>query len=265
MRSWRGFGAGLGIGSAGGALVARKMQAGEGGNAIAKAGKHAKSGRLVARSVEGNHLTKTGAALTGVAAAGGVIGAAASRNRKVAKADQSKPSRGRLAAGTLFPGFHGAIAGKKGRKLGATGVELGSGVAGSVAGSLVGLGAHVASDGRIPAGMPVARWAGNATGANMATRHNQMKGRYKTEPVTKSMTVLPTRVTFSQARNPLGQFASHATDVKIVHANPARAVDGRLVEAHGKSGLFPARTARDRTRPPHSASPNGAAIGHRLT
>ena len=43
--------------------------------------------------------------------------------------EKSNPSFGRVATGALFPGWHGAVAGKKGRKLEAAAWELGGGIA----------------------------------------------------------------------------------------------------------------------------------------
>lgn len=65
---------------------------------------------------------------------------------EVAKQDSSSPSTGRLVAGGVFPGFHGAVAGKKGKKLEAAGHEVvpslvgGAvlGPPGSIAGGMIG-------------------------------------------------------------------------------------------------------------------------------
>jgi hypothetical protein len=62
------------------------------------------------------------------------------------KAKQQPPSAGRLASGAVFPGWHGAIAGKRGkaRKLKAAGVELGGAMVVPYVGG--GLGTLVAHD-----------------------------------------------------------------------------------------------------------------------
>lgn len=50
------------------------------------------------------------------------------------KADRSHATPGRVLTGAFAPGFHGAVAGKKGKKLRAAGYEVGGGVAGTLVG-----------------------------------------------------------------------------------------------------------------------------------
>lgn len=55
--------------------------------------------------------------------------------------DEKHASHGRLATGALLPGFHGAVAGKRGKKLRSAGSELGGSLIGSAIpgpGNLVG-------------------------------------------------------------------------------------------------------------------------------
>lgn len=78
-----------------------------------------------------------------------------------------KVSGGRLATGGLFPGYHGAIAGKKGHKLKAVGHEVLGGMAGGVV-----------------AGPP-----GTVAGAAIGTKMAHDKGYYKPQAVKKSDTV----------------------------------------------------------------------------
>jgi len=45
--------------------------------------------------------------------------------------DEKHATHGRLAAGALLPGYHGAVAGKRGKKLRAAGSEVGGAFLGS--------------------------------------------------------------------------------------------------------------------------------------
>jgi len=86
----------------------------------------------------------------------------------VAKADtKEKASAGRYATGAVFPGWHGAVAGRKGKKLRAAGNEYGGAVVG-------GIGAAA-----ITRGNPYASSAGQMIGAAGGVRRNQRKGYYK--------------------------------------------------------------------------------------
>lgn len=68
----------------------------------------------------------------------------------VEKKDRESPSGGRYAAAAMWPGLHGAIAGKKGDKLKAAGTEFGSAVVGGAVAPGVGVfpgamvGTHIA-------------------------------------------------------------------------------------------------------------------------
>lgn len=142
--------------------------------------KDAKLRRIAATRTGG----KNAAVLAGVGAAVGTA-AAIHHNKKVSKAmtvsafgvdhgyeiskskknPQPPASVGRVVTGTMFPGIHGAIAGKKGSKLKAAGTEFGLGTAGMVAGALT-HNARVAELGS---------YAGSAGG----TAISQRKGWYK--------------------------------------------------------------------------------------
>jgi hypothetical protein len=101
---------------------------------------------------------------------------------------QPKASRGRMAAGTLLPGYHGAIAGRQGKKLRAAGNEVGRGMAGTVlggtAGALAGaaVGSRLGPEGKA-AGALTGYYAGGTTGGYMGTHSGtkaaQRKGYYK--------------------------------------------------------------------------------------
>lgn len=102
----------------------------------------------------------------------------------VSKADQKQPSTGRVVTTALLPGYHGAVAGKKGRKLGAVGSEVGHAMAGGLAGSTL---AAVATRGKSLNAARIGNVAGGYAGAARAAHTNQAKGRYKPEPVGKSL------------------------------------------------------------------------------
>lgn len=86
---------------------------------------------------------------------------------------QPKASQGRLAAGWAAPGLHGAVAGKKGRKLRAAGNEIGGTVLGSAAG---GLAAGVLTRGK---GAAFGSAAGSGVGAVAGTARAQKQGHFK--------------------------------------------------------------------------------------
>jgi len=86
------------------------------------------------------------------------------------------PSGGRYAAAMLGGPLHGAVAGKKGRKLGAFGTEIGGSLAGQTAGTVLGLAS------RNPALAREAGMAGHYGGAAGAVALNQRSGRYKPQP-----------------------------------------------------------------------------------
>lgn len=97
----------------------------------------------------------------------------------VGKADEDhgRPSRGRVATTVAFPGYHGAAAGKKGRKVGAVGSEIGHSLAGSALGATTGA---VLTRGRMYPTM-AGSYLGGFTGSARAAHTNQRKGRYKDE------------------------------------------------------------------------------------
>jgi hypothetical protein len=111
---------------------------------------------------------------------------------EVGKADNDKASGGRYAAGIAFPGYHGAVAGRKGKKLAATGSEVGHTVAGQVGGAAAGgaVGALAGAAFRNPKagagiGAGLGNLGGSVAGRAKAVQSNQAKGRYKPQ-VSKS-------------------------------------------------------------------------------
>lgn len=110
----------------------------------------------------------------------------------VSKADQPKASGGRQAAGYFFAGTHGAVAGKKGKKLKAVGSEVGHTMAGSYGGAAGGAAAGAALGAAVGHGRPSAKVGaivgytaggigGGIAGARRGVNSNQAKGRYKRE------------------------------------------------------------------------------------
>jgi hypothetical protein len=109
---------------------------------------------------------------------------------EVAKAsERKKASPGRQALGAFFPGIHGAVAGRDGRKAKAAGNEIGGNLLGSVpgrvmtraAGAAAGRGKVTAALG-LAAGGNVATGAGSLGGGLVGTRRAQREGHYKPEP-----------------------------------------------------------------------------------
>jgi len=107
--------------------------------------------------------------------------------RGVSKADKSKgnASFGRHVATQVFPGIHGAVAGRPGKKLRSTVTEAGTGIGGGIAGGAVGgaVGALV-SRGR-PAGAAIGGVVGGQAGgrgwlAHQTNRNNRL-GRYSAQ------------------------------------------------------------------------------------
>ena len=86
---------------------------------------------------------------------------------------QKKASGGRLAAGYLFPGTHGAVAGKKGHKLRAAGNEVGGTIGGSLAGGIAG--AALTHGKATSAGAAI----GSGAGAVAGTARAQKQGHFK--------------------------------------------------------------------------------------
>jgi hypothetical protein len=115
----------------------------------------------------------------------------------VEKADEPKASAGRQVLGTVFPGGHGAIAGRKGKKLRAAGNEMGGSIAGSTvgAGAAYGIGRALRGGAiknrRAAAGLAAVGGAlgagGGYAGASLGTTRAQRKGYYKPQDVEKGM------------------------------------------------------------------------------
>jgi len=89
--------------------------------------------------------------------------------------DNGRPSGGRYAAGWAFPGLHGAVAGKKGKKLAAAGSELGHTAGGSLGGAAIGA---AVSRGKLTS---LGAAAGSTAGSLQGVKASQRKGRYKVE------------------------------------------------------------------------------------
>ena len=110
------------------------------------------------------------------------------RKSKVTKDESSQPSSGRLALGTLVPGLHSAIAGKKKHKLRAFGNEWGGSMAGSLPGTALSVaGARTGKPALAAAGNALA-WGGAIGGASAGTRRAHRMGHLKPDKgnVTKS-------------------------------------------------------------------------------
>lgn len=106
--------------------------------------------------------------------------------KKVSKADEPKASAGRYATGAVFPIIHGAVAGKKGRKLRAIANTTGGGLAGGALGTVI----------AGPRGGAVGSLAGAAAGVHRA----QGKGHYKKQSVAKSAFLTEPIVKFSERK-----------------------------------------------------------------
>ena len=107
---------------------------------------------------------------------------------EVSKADDKygghgPPSAGRRTLAYFGGPIHGAVAGKKGKKLRTIGNSYGGGVAGAVGGGVVGAGLGLAT--RKPGAAHVIRSAGTMggaiTGTQLGVNRNQRKGYYKKE------------------------------------------------------------------------------------
>jgi hypothetical protein len=103
--------------------------------------------------------------------------------------DDSRASTGRYATGMLFPGFHGAVAGKPGKKVRAAGNELGGNILGSAVGSGVsyGIGRSIGKLKSPRAAIAAAGLGGligfgtSATGSGLGVKRAQRKGHYKSQ------------------------------------------------------------------------------------
>lgn len=102
--------------------------------------------------------------------------------RKVEKETGSSgtPSVGRTVAGTLFAPVHGAVAGRKGKKIEAAGSEAIGTMAGGVAGRLVGAGVGAAVK-RPMEGAALGGLAGAVGGGGLGVRHANKSGYYKVQ------------------------------------------------------------------------------------
>lgn len=89
---------------------------------------------------------------------------------------EDKASLGRQAAGAYFAGAHGAVAGKKGKKLRAAGNELGGAFGGGIGG---GLAATALTRGKSPAASQLGTAAGSWAGGMAGVRSAHNKGYYK--------------------------------------------------------------------------------------
>lgn len=109
---------------------------------------------------------------------------------EISKADNKygknkAPSGGRRVTTALFPGWHGAVAGKKGKKLRSAGTELagyyggalGGGVAGGAAGAVLSRGNAAGAQ----IGSSVGQLAGGLTGTQLGLNRIQRKGYLKRE------------------------------------------------------------------------------------
>jgi hypothetical protein len=110
------------------------------------------------------------------------------------KADkQPKASGGRMASGTLFPGIHGAVAGRKGRKWHAAGNELGGRAVGITPGlAASAIAARHGSIQGLTAGNALTTGGGFA-GSAYGTHRAQSKGHYKSQAA-KSDTAVRRRI-----------------------------------------------------------------------
>lgn len=88
-----------------------------------------------------------------------------------------KPSAGRRVLASAYPVFHGAAAGKKGKKLRAVGNEYGGSLAGGTAGGLAGA---ALTRGRA-LGVYGGAIGGGITGSQLGLNRNQKKGYLKRE------------------------------------------------------------------------------------
>lgn len=98
--------------------------------------------------------------------------------------DKGKSTTGRKVTAAIFPAYHGAFAGKKGKKLRSAGNEFGGSLAGGVGGRAVGAlpGLAARSPGAMLAGGTVGQAAGSATGAVAGNARNERKNYLKKQP-----------------------------------------------------------------------------------
>lgn len=108
---------------------------------------------------------------------------------EISKADSDRygkhgaPTTGRRLAGHFFPGWHGAVAGKKGKKLRSTGTEVGGAVGGSIVGGAAGHALTRGGGGKVGAAVRSGVGLGTAIGGSqLAVNRLQRKGYYKKQP-----------------------------------------------------------------------------------
>lgn len=111
---------------------------------------------------------------------------------EVSKAYEQKPSTGRRVAAAAFPVPHGAIAGRKGKKLRATGNQavgaIGGGYGGALAGGgLTALLTRGRNAGAVTRGSQIGGFSGAVGGSQLGLNRNQRKGYMKKQPIAKSV------------------------------------------------------------------------------
>lgn len=179
------------------------------------------------------------AGVAGAAGAGGLVYDRKRRRARVSKLynpfdgemvdfgkAEEKPSRGRVATGALVPTYHGAVAGRKGRKVRAAGREYVESNGGALAGQLVGLraGSRIKSvPGKVAAFVGGGMLGGAAGGAH-AVYANQRKGYYKPE-VRKTLAASASTGTGTRFVTPIlpgGRHVSHENDLYEHHRTGQR-------------------------------------------
>ena len=109
-------------------------------------------------------------------------------NKPKPRANMSKPSAGRMALGTLTPGVHSLVAGKKGYKLRSFGHEAGGALGGALGGGALGVatsaGLNIATKGRVATAAPAfaGYYGGAALGGAIGTASAHRKGYLKKQP-----------------------------------------------------------------------------------
>lgn len=102
-----------------------------------------------------------------------------------AKKQKKQASVERKAGATIVPGWHGAIVGRPGRKLGAAASEIGHSAVGGLGGGLAGgaAGAAISRGRQVPTvvGAQLGSIGGSIAGGIRSANVNTRKGRYKKE------------------------------------------------------------------------------------
>lgn len=181
----------------------------------------------------------------------------------VSKAYEQNPSTGRRVLASTFPVPHAAIAGRKGKKLRASGNAAVGAVGGAYAGSAAGggIGALLTrgrSTGAITGGASAGSIGGLIGGTQLALNRNQRKGYMKKQPIAKSVfetNIKPSERKHSYNRPPV--FNSRKENAA------ANAVGGAVGGATG--GAIGARLGGVRIRPREAALYGAAgAVGGAL-